>query len=331
MAGNVGRGNNRGAAAVKNDPMARPITAADVRSAYSLFLGRLPENDEIVKAVLKSKISLRQLRLNFLAAEEFKAHIGAGAYKDLWALGEIDDGFRLWIDLSDRYVSLPCLRNMFEPVETRLWKTIVKPGHMVVDIGANIGWYTMQAAQLVGTTGRIACFEPRPVTYAHLARSIIENGMQHIVRPYNAALSDHAGTSKIYWRPGDDNPGHTWLGTKGPEGQDMASTDVAVAKLDDVIDHRHVDVIKIDVEGAEWRALSGGRNIIQRSMPIIMSEIFPSELKKQSGVTALDFITTMLALGYDCKLIEKDGSLTGIDQVPAGDPEIFSVLFVPRP
>lgn len=331
MAGTMGRGKGRVVAAVKSDPMARLVTAADVRSAYSLFLGRLPENDDVIKAIVKSKTSLRQLRLDFLAAEEFRAHIGAGDHKDLWALGEIDDGFRLWVDLSDRYVSLPCLRNMFEPVETRIWKTIVKPGHMVVDIGANIGWYTLQAARLVGATGRISCFEPRPLTYAYLTRSIIENGMQHIVRCHNVALADQAGTSKIYWRPGDDNPGHTWLGTQDRAGQDVTSAEVAVTTLDDAIDHRHVDVMKIDVEGAEWRALSGGMNIIRRSMPVIMSEIFPAELKKQSGVTAFDFISGMLALGYDCKLIEKDGSLTGIEDVPAGNPEIFSVLFVPRP
>ncbi|KAA9011327.1 FkbM family methyltransferase [Sphingobium limneticum] len=322
--------NNHGGS-VNKDIMARLATAADVRSAYNLFLGRTPESSDIIKDIVKSKRSLRQLRLDFLAASEFKAHVGADALKDLWALGEIDDGFRLWVDLSDRYVSLPCLRNNFEPSETKLWKSIVKPGHAVVDVGANIGWYTMQAARLIGSTGRVSCFEPRPVTYAHLVRSIVENGMQHIVRSYNVALADREERGKIHWRPGDDNPGHTWLGSQDDTGQDVSSTDVCVQILDDIIDHRHVDVMKIDVEGAEWRVVSGGLQVIQRSMPMIMSEIFPEELKKQSGINASDFISKMLSLNYDCKFIDKDGFLNNITDVPSHNPEILSVLFVPKP
>src|SRR5262245_590665 len=104
-------------------------------------------------------------------------------------------GHRMYLDKLD---SLQLsLRKVYEPIETRLVMDLVKPNQVVLDIGANIGYYTLIFSKLVGPGGRVYAFEPHPTNFSLLDRNVQTNGYKNatVVRK---AVADATGSLKLY-------------------------------------------------------------------------------------------------------------------------------------
>lgn len=190
------------------------ITREDVITGFRMILGREPESEEAIKAHL-SLGDLESLGKTLIASQEFRSkYLQSQFNESKWAATQVLDKYFMWVDLHDRYVSHGCLNNNWEPDETSFFISRLHEGDTVLDIGANIGWFTLVAAKYVGPTGTVHSFEPRPITFSMLARTIAQNGLRSFVHPWEYALSEETGELFINWGINTDNPGGSFVTKK---------------------------------------------------------------------------------------------------------------------
>jgi len=184
---------------------------------------------------------------------------------------------------------------VYEKGETELFKRVVREGMTVVDLGANIGYYTLLAAKLVGDKGRVFAFEPTPNNFDLLVKNIEVNGYKNIVAQQKA-VSNRNGTTKLFLYPGDPNASNIYDSCSGRD-----SIMVGVTSLDSFWQSEGcppIDVIKMDIEGGEMAALEGMTEIISRNDNLrIMTEFFPEDLQR-AGVAPLDFLNKFIECGF---------------------------------
>jgi FkbM family methyltransferase len=276
------------------------VTRDDVARAYRLILGRDPES-EAAFAAHQAEPTIESLGRRLISSDEFRRRT-AGRYSEMpapkWVCVEIRHGLKLWIDLTDIGVSAGCLHDNWEPVTTDLILAVLKPGDCFVDVGANIGWFTVLAAHRAGESGRVFAFEPRPDCFERLSDSLRLSGLDGRCRLEAVALGDRDGRLNLASIPAEHNPGHSFLITGDmPEGAEaVVLTDVRT--LDSYAIQERVRVIKIDVEGAELQVLRGGESLIRRDQPIILLEIFPKWLGVVGATTATTLLGWLTDRGY---------------------------------
>lgn len=159
---------------------------------------------------------------------------------------------------------------------TRHFAQVIRPGDTVIDVGANLGYYTMLAGDLVGDTGRVVAIEPNPDIFRRLTASIGVNGFTHRTEARNVALAGpgESGTRRFFVPHGEPKNGRfvnpredeTLLAAHG------ALSDVMLGSIDPA-DFDRVDFIKIDVEGAELAVLDHLRPILEKFRPKVVCEV----------------------------------------------------------
>lgn len=169
---------------------------------------------------------------------------------------------------------------VYEPFVTETFKRIVKKNAVVLDVGANIGYYTLIAAKLVAENGRVFAFEPEPGNFSLLEKNVKLNGYKNIVLE-RKAVSNRTGKANLFLR---DKAGQHSICQPS-----MSHVEVETVSLDDYFRdfEREINLVKIDVEGAEPLVLQGMSELLTkyRRLKIIM-ELNPNALK-QAGF-ALD-------------------------------------------
>ncbi len=220
---------------------------------------------------------------------------------------------RLWADTRDGVVAYQLMkRGQWEPYETRVLLAHIRPGQRIVEIGSNIGYHTVQIGHAVGPAGHVHAFEPDPINTALLRRNVAEHRLGAVVDVHAAAVSDRAGPATLV-RHGHNMGGHSLIAANVDNAVETVA--VATLTLDDVIADTHVDLIKIDAEGAEPAVLAGAHRTIARDRPILFMEIWPYGLVSQGGAAAL---IDNLRANYDLSRIDE---ATGtISPVGAYDP-----------
>ena len=207
-----------------------------------------------------------------------------------------DRGIRIACTQGDYRVSPFETLNFFdyEKDESEMMEKLVADGDNFFDVGANIGWYSinMAAARRAAT---VYAFEPLPTTYAHLQTNLGLNAT-HNVKSFNFGLSDQAGEFTFYYPPeGSGNASSVNLTGRS----DVRSFQCQVRTLDEFTRENgtRVDFIKCDVEGAELLVFKGGMETIARDKPVVLSEI----LRKWSakfGYHPNDILELFRGLGY---------------------------------
>jgi FkbM family methyltransferase len=153
----------------------------------------------------------------------------------------------------------------------RLLDRFVRRGHTVVDVGANIGYNTLHAARLAGARGRVVAVEPTPDNLEVLRRNVAAAGLANVVVE-GVAAGRVAGTREFFVRGA-----RSAVNSLFAQSCYAAVTDVlrvAVKPLDDLVDGR-VDVVKIDVEGAELDVLEGMARLLQTRPEALIVEWHP--------------------------------------------------------
>ncbi len=161
---------------------------------------------------------------------------------------------------------------VYEPVESYLFTHLLKPGMTVIDAGANIGQYTLLASTIVGTEGAVHSFEPVPDTFVQISTNVKVNQLSNVYLN-QAALWNESTTLKLSLSDEmKDNIGSYSVGVKN-----QATTVESVSvRLDDYIVSKkikRVDLIKMDIEGAEFSALTGMQEVLERERPILLIEL----------------------------------------------------------
>jgi FkbM family methyltransferase len=181
------------------------------------------------------------------------------------------DGFKIFIDSND---SLELLRkkNFYENnKEVEIMKKIVKKGDIVLDIGANIGIYSLLLAKLVGETGKVYSFEPDPQNFDTLLKNIKINRYENIIA-INKAISKKTGKIKLYlaeWNKGD----HRIY----PSDEKRKFLEIEAVNLDNYFKDNNEDIkfVKIDIQGAEPLLFEGGQLFFKNKKPIVLQEFWP--------------------------------------------------------
>ena len=162
----------------------------------------------------------------------------------------------------------------YEPVETYLFPLLLRPGMVVVDAGAHIGQYTLLAAMEVGVHGAVHAFEPVPKNFDQLTFHIRENRLQSTVRANMLALWQEADTLQLTLSA--EQPSNPGAYTAGLPSKSVDSVGCKAVSLDSYVSENRiarVDVIKMDIEGAEWFALKGARQVLTQWQPTILMEL----------------------------------------------------------
>jgi FkbM family methyltransferase len=198
---------------------------------------------------------------------------------------------------------LPVLQaeGRWEPEEADVLRALLRPGMTVVDVGAHVGYMTLLAAAAVGAAGRVWAVEPAPGNVA-LLRANLEHNRIGNVEVIEAAASDRAGRiglSLSPWNTGDN---------RAYPVPAMEQVDVAAVRLDDVLPPGVVvDVVKVDTQGTDHRAVRGLAATIARSRPVLLVEFWPPAIIEQgedpagvvAGYTAMGFEVRILGPGHD--------------------------------
>jgi FkbM family methyltransferase len=184
-------------------------------------------------------------------------------------------------------------------------------GSIVIDVGANVGFFTTRFAAWVGPAGRVIAVEPEAVNFRRLRRRIEAAGLGARVETIQAAVCEQAGTVLLEINP--DHPGDHKLGASGVPIQG-----VTIDLLAESAGERRVSLIKIDVQGAEMRVLAGARGVIERYRPVMFIEIDDAGLRRQ-GSSAAALFDTMGSFGYRAHRLEKHGPSAplGADELAA--------------
>lgn len=198
---------------------------------------------------------------------------------------------------------------IWEPNLTRWIERRLAPGDGFIDVGANMGYYTLLACRLVGESGRVVSVEAHPAIFAAFEHNLKINDV-HNVRAVNCAAWDAEETLTIYTEP-EDLPGQTtvmpaWAGKYHLESQSR----VRAAPLSAILkpeEFRAARLIKIDVEGAEWRTLCGMKPLMAdcRDDLEIMIEV-NSKMLEVEGRTPQDVLDFFRAYGFHAYSVEND-------------------------
>lgn len=197
----------------------------------------------------------------------------------------------------------------YEPTFTKMVKTNVNKGDIIIDVGANIGYFTLLFARLVGCTGKVYAFEPEPTNFKILERNVQVNGFENVILQ-NTGISDTNGKTKLYLR-GKNNIGNNSIFYNSSYSK---SVEIKLQKLDDIINEK-TDVVKIDVDGAEGNVLFGMKNIIEKWRPKIFLELSPNPDMKISGREYLSFLIRYGYSFYELDEISKVVTNTDIESI----------------
>ncbi|MDB9308639.1 FkbM family methyltransferase [Aphanizomenon sp. CS-733/32] len=207
-------------------------------------------------------------------------------------------GYELSLDLSD-YIQRSAYLNVFEPYESNLIKNYLKTGMTFIDVGANIGYFTLMAAALVGSEGKVIAFEPSSYAYNRLKNTVNRNNISQ-VSLVQAGLSDSESTIQLYI-PDNQWGNHSPTMIKNNSGQPI---NVPVFRLDEYLKSNniaYVDLMKIDVEGFEPNVIEGAREAIEsKKIHSILIE-FNKYWLECNGSSVASLYQKLLELGFKSK------------------------------
>ena len=226
------------------------------------------------------------------------------------------DGIRLAVDAEDHRTAPIEIINFgsYEPEETKVIRRIAKQMNTMLDIGSNIGWYSLMSAG-INASATIHAFEPIPSTFKRLERNCRLNGFESIVNCHNYGFSGQKGSFPFYFYPqGSGNASMQNLG----ERENVTIVDCELRILDSVLDwlnpSKYIDFIKCDVEGNELFVLKGGKDLLAKHKPILLLEL----LRKWSakfGYHPNEAISFLEELGYKCYTTTANGSLAKFSRI----------------
>jgi FkbM family methyltransferase len=181
----------------------------------------------------------------------------------------------------------------------------VRDGGVVVDVGAFVGHFTLLAARSAGVSGTVFAFEPNPRDFPWLRRNVAMNGFDDRVVAIPKALADHSAVVRLYLAGRDPTQSSLF-----PPSEGASYVEIEALTLDDYWTDRApsgLDLVKIDVEGAELRALVGMRRALASgaTRPVLFVECNPAALERGSG-SSTELLETLHGLGYRVQLIDED-------------------------
>jgi FkbM family methyltransferase len=221
-------------------------------------------------------------------------------FRKLWANRRIIEvaGSKMYVDFGhelplrktfEAYITAP----NWDEATTDAFIATLKNGSVVLDLGANIGYYSLLAARLVGSQGKVYSFEPEPNNYALLANNVALNDYQNVIT-VPKAVSDTSGSVTLKLS-NQDSGAHT-IRDQFNLSEFTATVNVETVCLDEYFEgcSHPIDVVKMDIEGLEPRAFRGMSRILKDNPQITMFVEFFPELIAQAGYQPAEFARSLM-------------------------------------
>ena len=266
----------------------------DLYYTYRLLLGREPDAEGWAVYGPRLELGLEELMRSFLTSTEFQNRTAAltrPLEESAHRLARVH-GFRMWASPED--ASGPgqaiALRQEWEGEIALELERRLPAGGTFVDVGANIGYYSLLAAS---RGCRVIAFEPNPYCYGLLLASAKVNGFEIDMRPFALAQAPRVLALDSYGSNGNVTA------FSGDLGEALTRRLVWASTLDHELAHLdRLDVLKLDVEGAEHQVLEGGTEVLRKFRPVIFTELLPPLLRDVSGVDSRTYLDLLSELGY---------------------------------
>nr|WP_148590313.1 FkbM family methyltransferase [Aquisphaera giovannonii] len=231
------------------------------------------------------------------------------------SLRHVEPGLRLTVDLRRNLMFWWGGLGRFEPYSVSVFRAAIRPGDVVVDVGANIGFFTTLFARLAGPGGRVVAFEPDPDNLRLLRGNVASLTGAAEVTLIEAAVGAERGTASFSFDRATGATGHlgataTMGGTLYGDGTPQVK-ETPVETVDAVADRLGVRpaVIKLDIEGGELDALRGARSTLVAHRPVVVSEL--------GGEGGREVLSLLESAGYRLWNLETGRSVPDQDPSPA--------------
>lgn len=224
------------------------------------------------------------------------------------------EGHRMLLDPHEAYNWRLFKWGMAYAEEYRPFCAMVRPGMTVVDAGANVGVFTLAAARRVGPQGKVIAFDPLPRNYRYVVANTVLNGYGNVVVEQQA-VGDRDGEMEINLFGGDN----VSVSDEVTGGDGKEPITVPCCRLDTYLrEHgvERVDVVKVDVEGAEGAVLEGMTETLKAQKPAVIMEVHPDFLQSVSG-SPREVLGRLQALGYRIWHLEGGGRSVAVEDVAA--------------
>jgi FkbM family methyltransferase len=245
-------------------------------------------------------------------------------FEGLSKIVRYDKNLKMHLDLDEWVQQHIYFLGYFDSAGISMIKTRLPEGGVFLDIGANVGSYTLIAAEKVGDPGRVFAFEPVSAIFNRLVENINLNGFSNVVAEQKALTNENKfvdlhiadqknlGMSSIFHH--DTESGQT--------------EQVSAVRLDDYLKQhqlKRIDMIKIDIEGAELFALQGMKDTLIKHKPEIFIEL-KEEAVKHADYSLEDIINFLHKLDYKQSGIDEKGEL--ISDLNLFRKDYYNFLFV---
>jgi len=227
---------------------------------------------------------------------------------DRAALCRVLGRYKAYVDTTDVGLSSHLmLDGYWEMWVTETLAELVRPGMVVADIGANIGYFTLLMAELVGPSGRVHAFEPNPRLVELLDKTLMVNGFASRATIHQTALGDRGDRSVTLVVP-PITPMNAYILPEGADGH-ADGVEVPVARLDSRDDWREIELAKIDVEGAEELIWAGTQGLLDSGrLRTVVLEFNPHRYSDAHG-----FLERLCSHGFSLHHLTLDAGVTETD------------------
>ncbi|MBE0429206.1 MAG: FkbM family methyltransferase [Thermoleophilia bacterium] len=214
----------------------------------------------------------------------------------------------------------------YKKISDRKWiariRETVRPGMTVLDIGANIGYYTMLFSSLVGKDGRVHAFEPEPLNFRHLESLA---GSLPNVRLHPVAVAENTKKAYLYLSE-EMNVDHQTYDI----GEGRPRMEIDCVSIDEYLRGEAVDFIKMDIQGYEYYALRGMRDIIAKSGRVtLMGELWTYGTKR-AGVDPSEYLRLLDELGFKLEFLDDPPPDDETIREKTGDRMFFTTYWATR-
>ncbi|MFZ0847079.1 MAG: FkbM family methyltransferase [Pseudolabrys sp.] len=202
----------------------------------------------------------------------------------------------------------------FEQGLTAIFKRVLRPGCVVIDVGAHVGLHSLVLSRLVGEAGSVVAIEASPANAALLRRHLQWNDCRNVT-VVEAAAGDKDGQVSFSYRPNATDPGGFANSLAYENGGDVVT--VSMITLDKIAENISPDLVKVDVEGAEYLVIKGAETLLRRCNPLLVIAFHPESMQQLSSSPAA-LVTLLSSYGYEGR------DLTG---APAASPGFEEIIF----
>jgi FkbM family methyltransferase len=217
-----------------------------------------------------------------------------------WAVDLATDVGPMWMPANCQVIT-PAVRDtgVWDPDDGEALRRSLRPGMVVVDVGAHVGYFVLLAARAVGPAGKVIAVEPDPDNFRLLEANVARSPYRTI-STVHAAAWDRAGTVRLALS--GSNSGDHRVGLDEPERR---SVTVPAVTLDELLSEESVDLILLDTQGSERTVLEGARACIARSRPLLQAEFWPDGIRALHGDPAA-MVRFYRELGYEIAMLEAE-------------------------